>query len=134
MKQSGIVLVVRDDGMILVTSNRNYGGWCLPGGKVEEGETPRTAAARELKEETSLVAFQRDLIWIAKGQSATESGREVHVFLARAVEGEPRNLEDGTLCAWFSLETLFATQPFGDFYLEHFPDGVEHFKPTRIDR
>lgn len=34
--------------------------WEVPGGKIEDGETPEEAAVRELKEETSLEAEVRD--------------------------------------------------------------------------
>ena len=45
-------LVVHDD-KILVVKHRQYGYeyYCLPGGGVEEGETPKQAAKRELFEE-----------------------------------------------------------------------------------
>ena len=37
---------------IAVIHRRRYGDWCLPKGKVEEGETPEKAALREVQEET----------------------------------------------------------------------------------
>lgn len=51
--------VVRDaTGRILVVRRKNppaAGRWSLPGGRIESGETPRQAAAREVREETGLV-------------------------------------------------------------------------------
>lgn len=49
-----VAAVIRKDNKIFATQ-RGYGdfkgGWEFPGGKVEEGETPEEALAREIKEE-----------------------------------------------------------------------------------
>ena len=50
----GVAAVIRKDDKIFATQ-RGYGefkdGWEFPGGKIEEGETPEQALAREIKEE-----------------------------------------------------------------------------------
>lgn len=38
-----------------------YGLWCLPGGKLEEGEHAEAAAIRELYEETQIVLDKKDI-------------------------------------------------------------------------
>lgn len=43
--------VIRDDSILLVRE-RQDGGWCLPGGWADTGETPSGAAAREVLEES----------------------------------------------------------------------------------
>ena len=56
--------VVLQDNLVLVgrrNSKLHLGGyWEFPGGKVEEGETPRQAVVRELKEEVGLIIKETD--------------------------------------------------------------------------
>ena len=79
------VLAVDDEGRVLVVRTTYLGpGWMLPGGRVEHGETPHAAAARETREETGLeVVVERLLLVDAR------RGRDVSfVFEGRAVGGE----------------------------------------------
>ncbi|MER8220822.1 NUDIX hydrolase [Streptomyces sp. NPDC094143] len=46
-------------GRVLMVFDRYRQSWELPGGKIEEGETPRQAAARELLEETGQQSDER---------------------------------------------------------------------------
>jgi 8-oxo-dGTP diphosphatase len=55
----GTSAIVVRDGLVLMGRRRGgvgSGEWAFPGGAVEPGEAPQTAAARELREETGLVA------------------------------------------------------------------------------
>jgi mutator protein MutT len=70
MRRAAVVLCVVEqaDGPLSVIvikrayRGRNAGQWGLPGGRLDEGETPEQAAVRELHEELGLMADPTDLI------------------------------------------------------------------------
>lgn len=135
MNRAAVVLVTKRfhgrEPVILAVTNRRYGGIGLPGGKVNEGELPRRAAIRELREETHLIVTHSDLTFLLKATSAAhEPFTEVHLFFARAVWGEPRDIEDGTRHRWVTMGELLDASPFAAFYTQHLPDGVHHLAPT----
>lgn len=47
----GVGIVVIRNGLILLGKRKDSGAWGLAGGSIEEGETPKEAAIRELREE-----------------------------------------------------------------------------------
>ncbi|MBB64293.1 MAG: hypothetical protein CMO81_04445 [Waddliaceae bacterium] len=57
-RQESVSCICRNGEQILVLQRSRssiYGGtWCLPGGRLEKGETPPTASSRELFEETGI--------------------------------------------------------------------------------
>jgi 8-oxo-dGTP pyrophosphatase MutT (NUDIX family) len=124
---AGVVLAKRGP-LILVVTNRKYGGLCLPGGKGEDGENILQTAVREFKEESGL-EIVGELRPIAQGPSCMDKERMVHVFLAELIYGSisPEEGADAYFTTW---ERLVAASPFKPFYNEHFPYGVNHFRNT----
>jgi ADP-ribose pyrophosphatase YjhB (NUDIX family) len=47
--------IIAPDGSLLLTKRRDNGRWCLPGGRLESGESVEEACQREVLEETGLV-------------------------------------------------------------------------------
>ena len=95
------VILIRPDGAILL-GRRRYPGepecWCLPGGKVDPGETPETALIRELKEELGIDVEQSCL---APFTFVTHAYDAFHLlmllYLCRKWKGTPQPLENQKL-------------------------------------
>jgi 8-oxo-dGTP pyrophosphatase MutT (NUDIX family) len=79
------VAVVLDGDQVLVMRRAKRGREyaVLPGGAVEEGETPAEAALRELHEETTLLAEIDRLLW-----TGWHNDRPAWYFLMTAVRGD----------------------------------------------
>jgi 8-oxo-dGTP diphosphatase len=95
--------IVRDrDGRVLLAQRTARqiapAFWELPGGKIDPGETPRDAAARELFEETGVEA--RVLRpWIVYEHAFSTKRVRLHFFNATKWAGEPHGRE-GQRIAW----------------------------------
>ena len=104
MKNVAVGVVLVRDGRVLLGLRQGGPGegmWGTPGGRVDEGEHPLAAAARELEEETGLRAVElRPLTWTMT--EPTELGGEpwlvLHV-LVRA-DGEPQLREPHKCAEW----------------------------------
>jgi 8-oxo-dGTP diphosphatase len=96
------------DGKLLVTrraaGSHLAGTWEFPGGKVEAGEQPATAAGRELREETGLVAPALEPLLVLVHEYPERSVR-LHVFLVREPGGD-LSIDGAREWAWKSLSEL----------------------------
>ena len=129
-KHSSIVWVQHND-RILVVWNRNYGGFCMPGGKVEPNESFIAAAKRELREETDLIASDDNLEEVYAAPSGTASERTVHVFHVfdpKLLEGTAKEMEIGCPITWLTPAEIIDRSAFKSFYekmFSHFSVNVK---------
>jgi ADP-ribose pyrophosphatase len=81
--------------VVLIRQHRHATGgpvWELPAGKLDEGETPDSCAARELEEETGIRATELvplTTIWTTPGFT----DERIHLFLATGLEEGEESLE-----------------------------------------
>lgn len=92
-----VAAVIERDGKILIgqrpRGRRHELQWEFPGGKVEPGEEPRAALARELREELAIEAVIGDEMDRAHVAYSGRRPIELVFFHVTEFQGEPQNLE-----------------------------------------
>ncbi len=103
-------LVVTDstDRVLLVRRSvePKKGFWCLPGGFMELGETPETAALRELKEETGLDGQIEMLLGVYSNPSQLYHTVLMVGYLINTYSGIPIAGDDADEVAFFHYDEL----------------------------
>ena len=96
------------DNEVVVTKykkgNKKEGYYDIPGGKIDEGETPKQTAIREMKEETGIEI--QNLKY--KGIMTIEYPDRMFIFdtfISKEYEGEPQEFEENT-SEWIDIDEL----------------------------
>lgn len=101
------VAVYQDDSLLLVRRRMNpgRGRWALPGGFLDAGEDPRTAAARETLEESG-VRVEVGAVVEAFANPPEDGGVLFLLYAATWLEGEPRAGDDTDGAGFFRRSEL----------------------------
>ena len=108
-----VVRLIIADGerrvLILKRANTAYaeGSWCLPGGKVDYGETVEQAVAKELREETSLECSKARFLFYQDSLPPEPGGMHcVNLYFECAVSGDLTMNPESSEWAWVGRDDL----------------------------
>ncbi|MFH5797746.1 8-oxo-dGTP diphosphatase [Haladaptatus sp. CMAA 1911] len=107
MQPATLCYLIRGDEILLIRKKRGLGEGKLvgPGGKVEDGETPRNAAIREVQEEVRVSVKNPTKVGEFEFVFGTESEMFVHVFRAEEFSGKPQETDEADP-RWFDVADM----------------------------
>jgi 8-oxo-dGTP diphosphatase len=122
-------IVVDTDQRILISKRPAHkikgGFWEFPGGKIEDGETPEEALARELQEEVGIHLLECEKL-MQYHYAYEEYDALLEIYIVKGYEGVPQSLENQEI-QWIS-DTQFpdymfleANKKIIELYLSHIP-------------
>lgn len=101
------LIVKNSDGQVLILRRSNSshanGSWCLPGGKVDYGDTVEETAIKELREETNLECTSTEFLFFQ--DSLPDEASEMHVinfYFACVTKGDLQLNEESSESAWIT--------------------------------
>jgi mutator protein MutT len=116
IRGAGILILARNTERVLLLQRGDDvsepGRWALPGGKIDEGETPRVAAVRELEEEAGYdgqITVLKEPIFVYRGDDLEFS--TYFAYVER--EFEPQLNWESEDAGWFYLRDLPQPLHFG---------------------
>lgn len=115
---SAVVVLIYQDGKVLLQKRTDNGKWALHGGSMEIGETLKEAAVREVQEEIHITPRKLELFGIYSGKkmhliypNQDEVYAIDHVFFCTEYEGEPEiDQDEVSKVQWFDKDKLPSEQ------------------------
>ena len=99
------LIIVNAEGKVLILKRHNSeyatGQWCLPGGKVDYGETVDETVRKELREETSLTCTSAKFLFL-QDSLPLEAGKMhcINLYFECTTAGEILLNEESSAYAW----------------------------------
>jgi ADP-ribose pyrophosphatase YjhB (NUDIX family) len=107
MANFGVGIAILQENKVLLTRREDFGSWCIPGGKVEDGESLGQSAVREIKEETGLEVQIEHLVGIYSIPKGPNGGSHDIYFAGVPIGGSLHPDPDEVIeTAWFGLDDL----------------------------
>lgn len=100
------VVVETASGIVLIERANEPIGWALPGGFIDYGEDPASAARREVKEETGLDVELTELLFVYGAPDRDPRQHNLSVVYIGRASGEPAGADDAARAEVFSLDAL----------------------------
>lgn len=125
MREATLCHPLRESQLLLIRKQRGPGAGNLvaPGGKIQDGETPRECAIRETREEVGLQVRELD----KRGELRFVFGEDpfmfVHVFVTRSFDGRPTESPEAIPC-WYDTADL----PYDEMW-----DDDRYWLPTLLE-
>lgn len=104
--------IVIEDGRVLLSRRKTgthlEGFWEFPGGKIEAGEDPRAALARELDEELGIATVVGEIVDVTfhRYEDADKAVLLLFFLAARTPASPPPRAVDVAEVAWFEADAL----------------------------
>ncbi|MGH2686300.1 MAG: GNAT family N-acetyltransferase [Actinomycetota bacterium] len=95
--------IIDDRDRLLLMHRVDADVWEMPGGGVEDGESPWAAAVREVREEVGLEVSVERLVGVYR---VPRQDLTVFQFTATIVDGDPTPSDEADRVAWFSFDDL----------------------------
>jgi 8-oxo-dGTP pyrophosphatase MutT (NUDIX family) len=124
MKPSALITQVSSGGVIFrrrknsieiaMVAVKNRSVWCLPKGLIDKGETPETAALREVSEETGLKGRIIEKLgeisyWYYLKEENAKCRKTVHFFLMEYEGGDVSNHDrEVDTASWIPIDEAFS--------------------------
>lgn len=110
MKRGARAIILRNRKILLgrrLKKDSFYGQWCTFGGFQKQGETPKQALRRELREELGIEVINPELICVVEDVLPAVRGKlQQHFFLVKQWQRVIANKSEHLEIKWFSKDQL----------------------------